>query len=169
MKSQTLITVVLAVLLCSTGFAQIFDFPDVSLRDKNNRLVSVAELTKKGQLSILVFWDIDDRKSCQLLQDMAIVYADSLQGYPINFVAVAVPKSGNYALAANYARVNASDINCLTDENAKLSRHLGINEFPWAMLFDVDQKLVCQYRGYCVGVDEKLCHEVKICLEKLKL
>jgi hypothetical protein len=167
MKHQSLIVMLCIIMSGVQLFAQSLRLPDVVLRDKNNRQVSLASVAEKGEVLILLFWDIDDKKSCQFLTDLASLYADSLAGQQVKFVAVAVPKAGNTALATNYVAVNAPEITCLIDENAVLARKLGIQELPWTMLFDTNQNLACQYRGYCVGAEAKLCNEARNCFNKL--
>jgi len=167
MKRQLVFMMICLFLIGSSGFAQSFSLPDVALRDKNNQQVSTTKLAEKGEVLVLLFWDIDEKKSCEFLIDLAALYSDSLSGQKVKFVAVAVPKAGNAVLASNYVAVNAPQIECLIDENGVLARQLGVHELPWTMLFDTSQKLACQYRGYCVGADAKLCSEARKCLNKL--
>ncbi|MCK9450500.1 MAG: redoxin domain-containing protein [Bacteroidales bacterium] len=167
MKHQLFFMLLCLFLLGSSGFTQSFSLPDVTLRDKNNRQISATTLVSKGEVLILLFWDVDEEKSCHFLDDLAVIYTDSLVGQKVKFVAVAVPKSGNAVLARNYVAVNAPEIDFMIDENGVLARQLGVHELPWTMLFDVNQKLVCQYRGYCIGADAQLCSEARNCLKKL--
>lgn len=167
MKRQLVFMILCLFLPGISGFAQSFSLPDVALRDKNNRQISVKELANEGEVLVLLFWDIDEKKSCEFLMDLATLYSDSLAGQKVKFVAVAVPKAGNAVLASNYVAVHAPQIECLIDENGVLARQMGVHELPWTMLFDAKQKLACQYRGYCVGADAKLCSEARNCLNKL--
>lgn len=167
MKHQLVYVLLCLFLIDISGFTQSFSLPDVALRDKNNRQISATTLASIGEVLILLFWDIDEEKSCHLLNDLAVVYTDSLVGQKVKFVAVAVPKSGNTVLARNYVAVNAPEIDFVIDENGVLARQLGVHELPWTILFDANQKLVCQYRGYCVGTNAQLCSEARNCLKKM--
>lgn len=167
MKRPLVFMMLCFILTGISVFAQSFSLPDIALRDKNNQQVYTTQLAQKGEVLILLFWDIDEKKSCDFLMDLVSLYSDSLTNQKVKFVAVAVPKSGNALLASNFVAVNAPQIACLIDENGALARQLGVNELPWTMLFDANQKLACQYRGYCIGADAKLCSEARKCLNKL--
>ncbi|MDY0077059.1 MAG: redoxin domain-containing protein [Bacteroidales bacterium] len=167
MKQRLVLLMLCIILTDISGFAQPFLLPDVALRDIHYQQVSATKLARKGEVLILLFWDFDAEKSSQFLMDLANLYSDSLVGQKIKFVAIVVPKGGNTVLASNFVAANAPEIAYLIDENGVLARKLGVHELPWTMLFDTDQKLVCQYRGYCIGADAKLCSEARNCLKKL--
>jgi hypothetical protein len=143
------------------------DFSEISLRDANGSKVLVSDLLKLNKANLLVFFRLDDGKSCALIDELYEAAIESLHDMDFQLIAVIETSTSMAQLEQNYLRANAPEAKCFTDENGALMRHLAITEVPYSILFDSEGVKVCGQRGYCVDASEQLCQKVRDCLSEM--
>lgn len=139
----------------------------ISLRDINGKQIELGELLESKKISLLIFWQQDDKMSCTLINEIYENVSDSLTLWDLQVIAVLEKSSFLGISENNYLQVNTPAIICLSDVNSVLSRYLSVNEFPYTMLIDNTGQLICRQRGYCSDASEQLCKKVRDCLSKI--
>lgn len=143
------------------------DLSGFLLRDANGKQHEMSVLLKSHKLSLLVFWKLDDGKSCTLLNELYEAATETLQGIDFQLITIAETSASMAQLEQNYVLANAPEAFCLSDVNGDLRRHLAITELPYTLLFDSNSRLICSQRGYCVDASDQLCDKVRSCLIKM--
>jgi peroxiredoxin len=143
------------------------DFSEISLRDANESKVLVSDLLKLNKANLLVFFRLDDGKSCALVNELYEAAMESLHGMDFQLITVVETSTSMAQLEQSYLRANAPEVKCFTDENGVLKRHLAITELPYSILFNSDGVKVCSQRGYCVDASEQLCRKVRTYLSEM--
>ncbi len=44
---------------------------------------------------------------------------------------------------------------------------MGINAFPYTVIYDQNSKVICKYAGYCANSDNMIEDKLKECLKKM--
>lgn len=143
------------------------DMSGLFLRDANGKQHEISVLLKSHKMNLLVFWKLDDGKSCTMLNELHEAATETLEGMDFQLITIIETSVSLTQLEYNYVNANASEAKCFADVNGDLRRHLAITELPYTFLFDSDSHLICSQRGYCVDAGNQLCEKVRSCLIKM--
>ncbi len=143
------------------------DLSGYYLRDANGKQHEMSVLLKSHKLSLLVFWKLDDGKSCTMLNELYEAATETLHGMDFQLLTIAETSASLAQLEQNYVHANAPDAFCFSDVNGDFRRYLAITELPYTILFDSNSRLICSQRGYCVDASDQLCDKVRSCLLKM--
>jgi hypothetical protein len=151
----------------NTALAQQNILPAVSLQTLEGNYINANTISGNGQPLILVFWDLDDNKSCENLKTLHEVYYDSLLFKKVKMVAICAGVTGANTKIKPYVASNNLTIEVYLDFNGDFRRAMGVSA-PHTILYDKDMNVFCQQKGYCIGNQELLCQEIQKCLATIQ-
>lgn len=172
MKKTLLVTWVYTLLILNLLYgnkvlAQQNILPAVSLQTLEGKFINANTISGNGQPLILIFWDINDNKSCENLKTLHEVHYDSLLFKKVKLVAICAGVTGANTKIKPYVASNNLLIEVYLDINGDFRRAMGVSA-PHTILYDKEMNVFCQQKGYCVGNQELLCQEIRKCLSTIE-
>ncbi len=82
--------------------AQMFCASNETLKTNTGSTIPVTEIFTGNTGTILVFWELNDPKSDNNLENLNEVWKEKLKPYGINMVSVYIDKSGNWLAVQPY-------------------------------------------------------------------
>jgi hypothetical protein len=141
--------------------------PSVRLQTLEGNFINANTISGDGQPLILVFWDLNDHKSCENLKTLHEIYNDSLLSKKVKMVTICAGVTGANTKIKPFVASNNLTIEVYLDSNGDFRRAIGVSA-PHTILYDSQMNVFCQQKGYCVGNQELLCQEIRKCLAAIK-
>jgi hypothetical protein len=141
--------------------------PKVKLRQTNGQIKDASTINGAGKPLLLVFWKLSDHRSCENLERINDVLADSLLKDKIKFIAICIGDEGQTELIKPFTIANNIQAEVYIDVNGDLRRSMGIQP-PHILLYDHEMKIHCQQKGYCSGNEELICNAMRACLDSIE-
>lgn len=132
--------------------------PSVTLSDMNGKNVNVADIGKRGKITILSFWATWCVPCKKELTNMADVYEEWKKKYNVQIVAVSIDDSRSSTKVKPTVEGQRWDYEVLLDVNQDLKRQLNIQSVPFTVVVDAAGKIVFTHSGYVDG-DEFVLEE----------
>lgn len=162
---KNLLLLLILLIFVRTVPAQMFCAAGETLKTSEGSMISVAEIFSGNTGTILVFWELNDPKSDDDLENLNETWIENLKSYGVNLVSVCIDKSGNWLAVKPYVSGKGWEFDSYIDVNARFRRVMGITETPYTILLDGDGNLKCRYPGYCSGDETRICDKILKCLK----
>lgn len=156
------ITILLSLMILSLGqiFPQPSEFSAFNLTTLNGENISFTDLLKTDQPTVLIFWKAGSTHCCDNLENMQSAWLNQLKERNVRFIAICVNCDGDWSRVKPQVYGNDWEFEVYLDVNGDCRRAMNITTFPFTMLFDEDQKLICSYAGYCKGNEDLICFKI---------
>lgn len=128
--------------------------PDLSTFNSKN-------LLDGDKMVILIFWKTSDKKCCCHISSIIEAKEQMLQGEGVKIVGICSGEGGTVCHVKPFIAGKDWDIEVYIDTNDDLKRAMGIPGAPYTVVFDKNNKVVCQYNGYCIGSEELICEKLQ--------
>lgn len=138
--------------------------PSIELNDMHGKKVNVADLGKKGKITLFSFWATWCGPCKKELSNLSELKEEWEKKYNMQFVAVSIDDSRNVTKVKPYIEGQRWDYEVLLDVNQDLKRSFNIPNVPFTVLTDASGKVVYMHNGYTEG-DEYVIEEE---IQKLK-
>lgn len=145
--------------------AQKNGIPKVFLTNLNGKLISTLDIFKGDEASIVIFWRTNDQHSQEYLTEMIEAQQKMLVNKDVRIIGICIDCNGSTAHVKPYVAGMDWDIEIYSDKNGELKRAMGIFDTPATIVFNQSNEIVCQYNGYCNGIEELMCIKLLECLE----
>lgn len=160
-----LIVTLLFLISANYVVAQKGGLPDVKLYDLNGSAISATEILNNGEAYILVYWKTHEKNCCEQINQMIEAHEKMAGLLQVKVVAVCVDCKGLTDHIKPFVSGKDWNIDVYIDKNGDLLRAMNIPSTPFTSVYDENQKLICQYSGYCAGAQEMVCETLKECLQ----
>lgn len=150
----------LLILPCSPVFGQT-SLPDVELRNLENKNVTLAEVVKSDQLTILSFWATWCSPCKKELDAIADIYTEWQEEYNVELIAISVDNARAMARVKPMVVEKGWPYQILIDPNQNLMRALNFQTVPHTILLDRNGKIVYSHSGYLPGDEIELENEMQ--------
>lgn len=158
--------VLLFLITCSSLSisAQQVNYPSARLLTLNGEYINSSEILDNENPTILVFWKSNEKKCCEQIALMIDAKEKLEELIEVNVVAICTDTDGLSSRIKPLVSGKDWDIEVYIDRNEDFKRAMNIPSTPFTCVFDKDQKLICEYSGYCAWADDFICDKIKECL-----
>ena len=161
-----MLIITIALLIISNVLAaQKNGIPKVILTNLNGALISTLDIFNGDEASIVIFWRTNDQYSQGYLTEMIEAQQKLLANKDVKIIGICIDRNGSTAHIKPYVAGMDWDIEIYSDKNGELKRAMGIFDTPATIVFNRSNEIVCQYNGYCNGIEELMCDKLLECLE----
>ena len=136
-----------------------------NLKTLDGATVHVNEIFNSSKGTILIFWETNNPKCCNNLDNLQDTWVEKVKNLGVNLVAICVNCPGISTKIKPYVAGKGWDFETYIDTNGDLKRSLGITTTPYTILLDENQNIKCRYPGYCSGDEIQICNKIIHCLE----
>ncbi len=141
-------------------FGQV-SLPDVELRNLENKKVTLTEVVKSNQLTILSFWATWCSPCKKELDAIADVYTEWQEEYNVELIAISVDNARAMARVKPMVVEKGWPYQIFIDPNQNLMRALNFQTVPHTILLDRNGKIVYSHSGYLPGDEIELEQEMQ--------
>ena len=152
------VVLLLVLLVFSTKMnaqGRIYDF---SLKDTENRLVSLSDISGKS-LTIIDFWATWCQpciRSLPKLVDLSKAYKDK----GVGFIGISVDSPRNHAKVKPFARSMGIQYPVLFDANGELMGELNVMAVPTLLIIDSEFRILYLHEGFSAGDEFTIQEEI---------
>ena len=157
MKKIILISI-LAILSITTVVGQ---FPSVTLKDINGKIIDTAKLNNNGKPFIISFFALWCKPCLRELAAIHEVYPDWQDETGMKLIAISTDEGQNSYKVAPTVNGNGWEYEVLLDPNGDFKRAMGVNMIPAVMIIDGNGKIASTRTGYSDGSEKHLLEEIK--------
>lgn len=166
MKKQMMIMFSLAFLAIAC-FSQQSIFPPVDVLSLDGTVIKASEIETGEYPVIVIFWNPDDRKCCNHIQDIQDVYNETFSDYELKVIGICCNTNGTFQHIRPTVMGREWDMQVYVDKTGDFKNSMGVSNIPFTFLFNPDKQIVCRYNGYCSGSEDILCEKLKECLQPI--
>lgn len=164
MKKLALLPLILLTSICLSISAQQFNYPSARLLTLNGEYINSSEVLDNENPTILIFWKSNEIKCCEQIALMIDAKEKLEELTEVNIVAICTDSDGLSSRIKPLVSGKDWDIEVYIDRNEDFKRAMNIPSIPFTCVFDKDQRLICEYNGYCAWADDFICDKIKECL-----
>lgn len=166
MKKQIILLAFIASLaLCS--FSQKSIFPPVEVLKPDGTIVKASDIETGNGPVIVIFWDPDDNKCCNHIQDIQDTYRETFSDYDLKIIGICSNINGTFEHIRPSVRGSEWVMDIYLDKTGDFRRSMGVPGVPFTFLFNPEKQVVCRYNGYCTGSEDILCEKLRECMQPL--
>ena len=158
----------IAITLIHQARSQPFYATSEHLKTLDGATVHINEIFTSTKGTILIFWETNNPKCCNNLDNLQDVWVEEVKSLGVNLVAICVNCQGIVTKVKPYVSGKGWDFETYIDINGDLKRALGITSTPYTILLDGNQNIKCRYPGYCSGDETQICNKIIHCLKNDK-
>ena len=124
---------------------------------------SSSEIFRGEQPIILIFWKTYEKECCNHITSMVDAHSDLPETVDARLVCICIDCNGQTHHVKPFVNGKNWDFEVYIDKNGDFKRAMGVSDTPFTMLY-YNEKIVCQYNGYCSGTEEMICNKLQHCL-----
>jgi len=162
MKTKALLTA-LCILLGLTGSAQQDVLPPVTLTSIDGKNIKASDINLGDEPVLMIFWQSFDPNCCSQIDEIDEIYRARLGGMNFKLIGICCDNGGDVHHIKPLVYGKSWDMHVYIDRNGDFKRAMGVPDYPYTILFDQDQDIVCKYSGYCASIDDLLCDKIREC------
>jgi len=163
MKKEILITAILFTSIFLSAFGQSLNVQETELLTQDGNTIQSSEIFKGDSPIILVFWKTYEKDCCKHISSLIEAHDELLDTINARLVCICVDCIGQTHHIIPFVDGKGWDCEVYIDKNGEFKRAMGVSRTPFTLLYN-DEKVICQYNGYCSGTEEMICTKLKNCL-----
>lgn len=150
-------------------WAQILpaQLPSVDIYSLEGRIVNASTINNDSMPIVVVFFKTNEQKCCQQLISICEKQKDDFSDKDIKVIGICLDCNGDIARVKPFVYGHDLQIDVYVDKNGDLRRSMGINVFPYTIIYDKNREVICKYAGYCVNSDNLIADKLTECLKKM--
>jgi cytochrome c biogenesis protein CcmG/thiol:disulfide interchange protein DsbE len=153
--------IILLFFLSTTVLFSQERLPNVVLKDINNNLINLSEITNDGNPIVINFWSTWCLPCKRELNTISEEYPEWVKETGVKIYAISIDDQRTVDRVKPYVQSVGWEYEILLDTNGDLKRSMGVNSVPFTFLIDGDGNIVWRHNNYNSG-DEYELYE-KIC------
>ena len=148
------------MLLVSIGVAQEANFPDITVRNIENKQIQSSEILNKEGFTVISFWATWCKPCIRELNNINDLYEEWTDEVNVEVVAVSIDDARSSAKVGVFVNSKAWPFDVYLDVNSDLKRALNINNIPHSIVVDKNGQIVREHSGYLPGDEYELYDEL---------
>lgn len=164
MKKLSLLLLIPLISICFKINCQPANYPATRLLTLNGEYINSSEILDGDVPTIMIFWKSNEKKCCEQIALMIDAKEKLTELTDVNIVAICTDTDGLSSRIRPLVSGKDWDIEVYIDRNEDFKRAMNIPSTPFTCVFDSNQKLICEYNGYCAWADDFICEKIKECL-----
>jgi peroxiredoxin len=161
MKTLIIMMGVCLLFSATVAIGQQTIIPSVKLLTTDLSTVNSNTLLDSNEVVILIFWKTSNKKCCCHISSMIEAKEQMLQGKNVKIIGICSGEGGNVCHIKPFVAGRDWDMEVYIDTNDDLKRAMGIPDTPYTIVIDKDNKVICQYNGYCIGSETLICEKLQ--------
>lgn len=141
--------------------------PPVDIYSLDGRMVNASSLNHDSMPMVVVFFKTYEKKCCQQLVSICEKRKEDFSDKGIKVIGICLDCNGDIARVKPFVYGHDLQIDVFVDKNGDLRRNMGINAFPYTIIYDHNKELICKYAGYCANSDDLIGDKLTECLKKI--
>ncbi|NPD44774.1 redoxin domain-containing protein [Lentimicrobium sp. S6] len=141
--------------------------PSVNIYSLEGRMVNASSLNNDSMPMVVVFFKTYEQKCCQQLVSICEKKEQAFSDKGIKVIGICLDCNGDMARIKPFVYGHDLQIDVYVDKNGDLRRDMGINAFPYTIIYDHNKELICKYAGYCANSDDLIGDKLTECLKKI--
>jgi cytochrome c biogenesis protein CcmG, thiol:disulfide interchange protein DsbE len=157
----TIVTMVSYAVPPKTTGAAASTLPNITLEDINGNKVNIAELGKKGKVTVISFWATWCVPCKKELNNMVEIATTWKEKGTADVIAVTIDDSRMKAKLKTYVDGQKWPYTVLLDINQEFKRALNFSSPPYTIIIDKNGNIVDSHQGYVEGDEFELQEKVE--------
>lgn len=134
--------------------------PDVNINTLGGEKVLASDLGKNGKITVVSFWATWCSPCKKELDAINEVYADWVEDYDIELVAITIDTRRALAKVAPMVETKGWEFKVYSDVNSELKTAMNVQSIPHTFLLDQQGNIVYEHSGYLPGDEYDLEDEI---------
>jgi len=149
------------ILLAGIPSGALAQFPSVTLKDINGKVVNTSKLSNDGKPFVISFFATWCKPCLRELKAIAEVYPEWQEETGMKLIAVSIDESQNAGKVKPLVAAEGWDYEVLLDTNGEFMRGMGVQMVPHVFVVDGKGTVVESHTGYTDGSEEGIIEAIR--------